>query len=193
MMPSSGKGKPKNTLVPGHIAVTRDQLKAIQEKTLTEYEKKKKRSGKGSPIAPGNASGLYEYPTMDSQTAARARMNPTEARKHQGGPSTVSEEALAAIVKLLGNISVNTYNLNEVVALLSKLSINTAQSVNGSCRTESGKGVKHVDETQSIIEELVKTLAKTNSMNMHAFSSLNSKIDGSNSSAMQAVYSIAGQ
>lgn len=192
-MPSSGKGKKTNTLTPGHVTVTRDQLKAIQEKTLTEYEKKKKRSGKGSPIAPGSASGLYDYPTMDSQTAARAKMNPTEARKHQGGPSTVSEEALAAIVKLLGNISVNTYNLNEVVALLSKLSINTAQTVNGTGKTKSAKGTEHVDDTQGIIEELVKTLAKTNSMNMHAFNSLNSKIDGSNSSAMQAVYSIAGQ
>ena len=193
IMPSSGKGKKTNTLTPGHVTVTRDQLKAIQEKTLTEYEKKKNRSGKGSPIAPGTTSGLYDYPTMDSQTAARARMNPTEARKHQGGPATVSEEALAAIVKLLGNISVNTYNLNEVVALLSKLSINTAQTVNGTGKTKSAKGVEHTDDTQGIIEELVKTLAKTNSMNMHAFNSLNSKIDGSKSSAMQAVYSIAGQ
>lgn len=191
-MPSSGKGKKTNTLTPGHVTVTRDQLKAIQEKTLTEYEKKKKRSGKGSPIAPGS-SNLYNYPSMDSQITARSKMNPTEARKHQGGPSTVSEEALAAIVKLLGNISVNTYNLNEVVALLSKLSINTAQTVNGTGKTKSAKGTEHVDDTQGIIEELVKTLAKTNSMNMHAFNSLNSKIDGSNSSAMQAVYSIAGQ
>ena len=191
VMPVSGKGKKnKPQLIPGHVTVNKEQLKAIQKKTLSDYEKKKKGiSAKGVKSLVGNTSGLTE----DSQnTPKEKKMSASEARKHIGGPSTINDEVLATIVKLLGNISTNTYNLNEVVALLSKLSITTAQTVTGSGK-KSGKGTQHKDDTQATIEELVRTLAKTNSMNMNAFSSLNSKIDGNNSTAMQAVYSIAGQ
>ena len=112
--------------------------------------------------------------------------------KQNIGNTTITAEMMIAIINLLGNISANTHQLNEVVELLSKLSIANAQTLSASSNKKSGKGEK--DTTEDIMKELTKVLAKSKQSNGMNYGLLNSTLNKYNdNSAIESVYQIASR
>ena len=123
-------------------------------------------------------------------------------KSNVGGDNTaVMNEMLLAIVKLLGNVVTNTDKLNEVVALLTKITAgNVLQlqgsankcSGNGGCNTKSGSG-KSADD---VMKELTKAFTSLSNRDIgsRGLAALNQSLQSMNSNEIiDAVYKIARQ
>lgn len=149
---------------------------------------KSRKSGRASAMVMNNSMlGDMEEVTANPKYMPGAKSGSN--RQNIGG-STITTEMMVAIINLLGNISANTHQLNEVVELLSKLSIANAQTLSASSNKKSGKGEK--DTTDDIMKELTKVLAKSKQSNGMNYGLLNSTLNKYNdNSAIESVYQIA--
>lgn len=184
-----------------------DMVKAIQQaknSTASSTSGSGRRSGKSTRKLTSGTSKLMSNPDAfidslvnEEEVSARARYAPGAKsgtnRQNIGGGTTITTDMIVAIINLLGNISTNTHRLNEVVDLLSKLSIANAQAISGtSNKKKSGKAEQ--DTTDDIMNELLKVLSKSTPSGGLNYGMLNSKLNPSNDfSAIDSVYQIARQ
>ena len=175
-----------------------DMIKAAQNNNTSSHGgDSNSRSASGKSRKSGRASTMV----MNSSTLGdmEETVNPkyipgakSGTNKQNIGNTTITAEMMIAIINLLGNISANTHQLNEVVELLSKLSIANAQTLSASSNKKSGKGEK--DTTEDIMKELTKVLAKSKQSNGMNYGLLNSTLNKYNdNSAIESVYQIASR
>lgn len=153
-----------------------------------------------------NSVNPYESGSSSSKPYGESRYMPGarsgQNKSNVGGDNTVvMNEMLLAIVKLLGNVVTNTDKLNEVVALLTKITAgNVLQlqgsankySDNGGCNTKSGSG-KSADD---VMKELTKAFTSLNNRDIgsRGLAALNQGLQSMNSNEIiDAVYKIARQ
>lgn len=151
-----------------------------------------------------NSVNPYESGSSSSKSYAESRYMPGarsgQNKSNVGGDNTVvMNEMLLAIVKLLGNVVTNTDKLNEVVALLTKITAgNVLQlqgsankySDNGGCNTKSGSG-KSADD---VMKELTKAFTSHRDIGSRGLAALNQGLQSMNSNEIiDAVYKIARQ
>lgn len=153
-----------------------------------------------------NSVNPYESGSSSSKSCGESRYMPGarsgQNKSNVGGDNTaVMNEMLLAIVKLLGNVVTNTDKLNEVVALLTKITAgNVVQlqgsankcSGNGGCNTKSGSG-KSADD---VMKELTKAFTSLSNRDIgsRGLAALNQSLQSMNSNEIiDAVYKIARQ
>ena len=153
-----------------------------------------------------NSVNPYESGSSSSKSCGESRYMPGarsgQNKSNVGGDNTaVMNEMLLAIVKLLGNVVTNTDKLNEVVALLTKITAgNVLQlqgsgnkcSGNGGCNTKSGSG-KSADD---VMKELTKAFTSLSNRDIgsRGLAALNQSLQSMNSNEIiDAVYKIARQ
>lgn len=115
-------------------------------------------------------------------------------RQNIGGPSSNTDKLLVAIANILANIAGNTEKLNEVVALVSKLTVSNAVQLQGS--SNSGKTSKSGSGVDSdVMADLSKILmTATASSSARGLSALNTSFQNmNNSQIIDAIYQIAKQ
>lgn len=152
-----------------------------------------------------NAVNPYSSGSSASKSSGESRHMPGarsgQNKNNIGGDNTTAmNEMMLAIVKLLGNVVSNTDKLNEVVALLTKITAGNVLQLQGSgnkcsgngCDNKSGSG-KSADD---VMKELTKAFTSLSNRNTgsRGLAALNQSLQSMNSNEIiDAVYKIAKQ